>query len=244
MALNTQSDDVKKVIESGIHWSDTFETAALFIEALSNFAWPALFLSILLLQRQRLGDLVLALIQRVKAATEIEFGGIKLKGVVITKKGEVIKNENDTVKIEPATKSDLDNRYLVYKQTNHLMLVHTIRPAEPEEKIHGLRVFDVSIYLASHRNEGQLNSVKRVSYYLGKVWGQDFEKCAEFGAKYIVDSGNDCFALTASMYGACVCMATIEFHDKTPDVTVYRYLDVEMAPVYGVPLADARVGQT
>ena len=59
------------------------------------------------------------------------------------------------------------------------------------------------------------------------------------GSKFVVTSGNDQFAMTAQMYGSCLCLAEIEFHDGAR-VEIERYLDVEMAPVFGVPLSKAR----
>jgi hypothetical protein len=41
------------------------------------------------------------------------------------------------------------------------------------------------------------------------------------------------------MYGSCLCVAEIEFHDGTT-IEVDRYLDVEMAPLFGIPLSKAR----
>jgi hypothetical protein len=128
----------------------------------------------------------------------------------------------------------LIKRNRAYSDSRNIFLVHTIKPSEPKEYVHDLRVFDVSIYVTSHKNRGRMNDIKKVTYYLGDKWGK-----GEFGSLFVIENGNDSFAFSAQMYGACVCLATIEFHDGSTHET-FRYLDVEMAPVYGISLSEAR----
>ena len=45
--------------------------------------------------------------------------------------------------------------------------------------------------------------------------------------------------MSAKMYGTFLCVATITFQDGT-EVEVDRYLDVEMAPVFGISPNSAR----
>jgi len=73
-----------------------------------------------------------------------------------------------------------------------------------------------------------------VTYFFGDKWGK-----GKYGSKFVVSSGNDQFAMTAQMYGSCLCVATIRFNDGI-EIDVDRYLDVEMAPVFGVSLSTAR----
>lgn len=219
-------------------WKDWLDGVAPVIEALSNFVWPIIFIVLFLLLRKQLKEFISVAINKIKAATEIEFGGIKIRGERITGHEDVLRTEDGLgPKIVRAEKSDLNARAMFYSDPRNLMPVHTVRPAQPEKYENGLRVFDISIYITAHRNRGNINDIKQVTYYFGDKWGKH-----KYGSKYVVDSANDCFALTTQMWGACICLITIEFHDQSKPFETQRYLDVEMAPVYGIPLKDAREG--
>lgn len=227
----------QKEIFSTFDWNGFFERGSEFISALSNFAWPAVVLLLLFITRHRISELISVAIRRVEAASEIEIGGVKIKGAVLNQTGDVIRDEKSSTRIEPASKADRDRRDHIYSKTRNLFLVHTIRPTEPKRFADEFPVFDVSIYVTAHRNRGHINDIKNITYYFGDKWGKP-----KYGSKYIVESANNCFALTAQMWGACWCVAEISFHNSEKTEVLERYLDVEMAPVYGIPLAQAREG--
>lgn len=205
------------------------------LSATSSFAWPALFIVGVYLLRDRLREIVSVAIRRVDQAADIELGSIKLKGATVTPSGEVLRGDvNETIAVIRAAKSDVDKRHGLYAERRNLMIVHTIKPVEPAEFVDGFRVFGVSVFLHPHRNFGKLNDVKQVTYYFGDKWGD-----GKFGSKYLVDNGNEQFAMTAQMYGSCLCVAEIELHDGTK-IEMDRYLDVEMAPVFGISLSKSR----
>ncbi|HEX8662454.1 MAG TPA: pYEATS domain-containing protein [Beijerinckiaceae bacterium] len=204
------------------------------LAAISGFAWPVAIVVILYALRHKLDAIVNLMIRKFEQSSEIEFGSIKIKGVMITQTGQVIRDEAGDSKVVPASKQDVSKRHEKHDRSRNLMLVHTIRPTEPEEYINGFRVFDTSIYLHPHRKFGRLNDVKQVTYFFGDKWGE-----GRYGSKFVVNSSNEQFALTAQMFGSCLCVAEILFQDGTI-TELDRYLDVEMAPIYGVPLSKAR----
>ncbi|WP_422374911.1 pYEATS domain-containing protein [Roseibium sp.] len=207
---------------------------------LSSLVWPFFFLLIALIFRKSFKSLFLVALKRFETATEFELGGLKIKGAIVDQSGKIIrgkKGEKSKVFLEEADFEDSNSRREKYLESRDLMLVHTIKPLEPAKYIEDLRVFEVSIYITSHLNNGNLNDIERVKYYLGSRWGR-----GKYGSKYVVTSSNDCFALTASMYGACLCIAEVFFHDTENPIVLTRYLDVEMAPVYGIPIQRARFG--
>ena len=207
---------------------------AELLTSISGFAWPAIVFLGLYLLRDRLTEIITIAIKRLEQATDIEIGSLKLKGATITQTGEVLKSENEDFELISATASDVAGRHDRYKNQRNLMLVHTIKPSDPPEFIEGYRVFDVSVFLHPHRNFGKLNDVRRVTYFFGEKWGK-----GKHGSKFVVSSGNDQFAMSAKMYGTFLCVATITFQDGT-EVKVDRYLDVEMAPVFGISPNSAR----
>lgn len=204
------------------------------ILALSSLAWPLLAFLFVWLLRSRISELISLAVKKARHATEIEFGAFKLKGILVSQSGEVIRSGEEEYEIVEATKIDVEHRHSLHSTQRGLMLVHTIRPTEPEEFVKELRVFDVSVFLHSHRGNGKFSEVKQVEYFFGDKWGR-----GSFGSKFIVKSSRNQFSLTARMYGSCLCVAKIVFFDSQ-SVDVIRYLDVEMAPIYGIDLRDAR----
>jgi hypothetical protein len=207
---------------------------AELVSAMGTLAWPGIVVAILVLARAQLGGLIKEATQKFKSSSELKIGMIEIKGAVVTSYGEVIRGDGAGIKFIPATEADVELRRATYARQRKLMLVHTLRPAEPEKWISGYRVLDVSIFLHPHRNFGHLNDVCSVSYFLRDKWGGE-----KYGSKFKVTSANDQFALTVRAYGSFLCVAEIEFHDGET-VQVDRYIDAEMAPVYNISLKDAR----
>jgi hypothetical protein len=123
---------------------------------------------------------------------------------------------------------DWDERGRIYDDSNNLFVVHTIKPSETNEHARDHQIFDVCIYLAAHHNRGRLNDVKKVTYYLGDKLGT-----GQFGSVFSIDSSNHNFSLVVELVGSGICLARIEFQDGSIHET-YRYLDFEMAPLYGI----------
>lgn len=237
MSTKENFTPVNPDVSTSVDWSNFFERSSDLISALSNFAWPAVVLLLLYITRHRTSELISVAIRRIEAATEIEIGGVKIKGAVLNQTGDVIRDDKDSTEIISASKTDLERRDEIYANSRNLFLVHTIRPAKPKRYVDEIPVFDVSVYVTAHRNRGHINDVRSITYYFGDKWGK-----SKHGSKYMVESANNCFALTAQMWGACWCVAELKFHDSTETVILERYLDVEMAPVYGIPLEQAREG--
>ncbi|NKL06148.1 pYEATS domain-containing protein [Rhizobium leguminosarum] len=201
---------------------------AELVAAAADLFWPLLVLLVVWLLRYRLSELLSLAIKRIENATEIEWGSLKLKGTTISTQGEVIVGSNSDVEIVDATEADVKKRSDIYRRQENFMLVHTIRPATPEAYVDNERVFDVSIFLHSHKGRAHFNEIKAVTYFLGDYWGK-----GKYGSKFVIRNGNEQFALTAQMYGSFLCVAVVEFHDGHT-VEIVRYVDSEMAPVYGI----------
>ena len=197
------------------------------ISAISSLAWPIIIVCALYFSWYLIVQILRELINKLRLSSDFKFGSIEIKGVVLPAHGEVIKGRRD-FEIIPATESDFKDRDSHYRRQGNLMLVHTIRPTDPPDWVGTDRVFDVSIFLHPHKEYGRLNDVKSVTYYLGQYWGSK-----PYGSKFKIANGNDQFALTATAYGSFLCVAQIEFHNGLDKATIYRYIDTEMAPVYG-----------
>ena len=209
-----------------------------FVSALSNFAWPAMVALLLYVLRRHIKDFAELAAKRFEQASDVEIGVLKFRGVMVSANGQVLKEEFDYADIPDASKVDFENRRRIYAESKSLMLVHTLKPKEPKEYFSGLRIFDVSVFVVSHAGRGKLNDIKSVAYYFGDKFGGS-RKSKSFGSRFEVSSANNAFAMALEMYGPCLCVAVIDFHDGTSCRTS-RYLDVEMAPVYRIPLKEAR----
>lgn len=227
-------------VEGNISEFDWNTFMKIFIDlsvAVSNLIWPLLLILVIFIFRDKISSLLSVAIQRIEAASEIEIAGLKIKGIEVTHSGNVLRGDKTNISIVAAKKSDQDRRDAIYAKTRNLFLVHTIKPTEPKRFQGTLPVFEVSVYIAAHRHRGNINDIKHVTFYFGDKWGK-----SKFGSKYIVKSANNYFALSSQMWGACWCTAEISFHNSAELVTLERYLDVEMAPLYGIPLEEARDG--
>lgn len=182
---------------------------------------------ILILARKRLADILSELVNKLRSSSELKIGYIEIKGVSITEHGKVLRGQKYVgFEVLPASADEYRARHDIYARQRNLMLVHTIRPAEPEEWIEGHRVYDTSIFLHYHQGFGRINDVKGVTYYLGDHWGE-----SRYGTKFMISNGSEQFALTASACGSFLCVAEVEFQDGE-SVRIQRYIDTEMAPVY------------
>jgi hypothetical protein len=202
--------------------------------ALAPFIWPTIFVVCVYLLRHRLQEIVSVVLRRIESATDIEFGSLKFKGATVTLGGAVLKNESGGLKLKPALESLTGGRNCILRAKTSCLFIRS-SPLSPPD-LQKYRIFGVSVFLQSHRQVGRINDVRQVTYFLGRHWGKDGHT---HGSKYVIENGSEQFAMTAEMYGSCLCVAEIEFHDGTT-IEVDRYLDVEMAPLFGIPLSKAR----
>lgn len=206
---------------------------AQLVSAIGGLAWPAIALAAIYLARERLPELLGALVDKVQNSTELKFGAVELKGPLVDLGGDVLKDSNGEVQVLTASKTDVDNRRALYANLNGLVLVHTVRPVRPREYVDGREVFDVSLYI--HAHSGKLNDIRSVTYFLGDHFGK-----SKYGSKWKVASANHQFALSVQAYGTFLCVAEIEFQNSETETT-YRYIDTEMLPVYGSSVGRSEV---
>lgn len=200
------------------------ELASALASILSTLAWPVVAGVCLVMMRSKVTDLVDVAIEKVRASTELQFGNVKLTGIDIQDKQNILKDGSD-LSIILATSEDHAERDKIYESLHGMMLVHTIKPTIPPEYHESKLIFHVSVYLKPHR-DASINSVKQVTYYFGRHWGK-----GDFGSKFQISNGNNFFAIRASMYGTMLCVAEIEFHDGSSG-RAYRYIDIETAALY------------
>ena len=210
------------------------------LTALASFSWPAIIVWFGIAKRKQLSALIAIGIARLTEATEFQLGSLKFKAPSVglrenpKSQGEVLKHTAGYATLIKASQAVFNRRKAYYKNNKDLMLVHTIKPTYPKDTYKGLRVFDVSVYLVPHNKGGKLNDVRQVTYYFGGGWGD-----GKLGSKYVITNGNNSFALSVETWGGNICIAEVLFIDGTKSEQA-RYLDVEMAPVYGIPISEAR----
>jgi hypothetical protein len=99
-----------------------------------------------------------------------------------------------------------------YAEHYGLFLVHDSRPSQQPHQ-----VADIAISLHQHRT-GPLSegNVESVEYYLGEKF---------FECPVIKRNEEDRFRLDISAYGPVLCLARVSFKDKTPPLTLERYIN-------------------
>lgn len=191
-----------------------------FLVAFSNYIWPIVLISVALIYKGHISSLFGFIKQQISMGATFKYGEISLIGTKIENFPLATGSEFDRVR---ADKKALESRDGVYKRNKNIFLVHRVRKNGEIHQGTGLPIYDLSIYLITHKNYGALNDVKQVTYYLGKYFGASL---SQYGAKFIVRNSNDGFAIRSTAYGPTLCEAVIEFHDGT-DARIDRYLDFE-----------------
>lgn len=196
---------------------DKFST---LLVALSGFAWPALVLAIGFYFRRELKALLILTRQQLASGAGLKWKDFEFKGVDLASFDH---RGGSAYKQVPADEELHTARHANYAKNRNLFLVHRVRPTGRAHPVTDLPTFDVSVYLISHKNFGQMNDVRRVEYYFGHHFGL---KLGLRGTKYVVENGTDGFAVLVNAYGPMLCEARITFQDGA-ETTVNRYLDFE-----------------
>ena len=196
-------------------------------------AWPILIGTVFFFYRPNLTRLIDAFTAKFENADDIKVGSIELKGArmdptsdgQISIVGDVAIDGNDYA-TQAASLADRERRNELYDKTRSLMLAHRIRPSRKKGQ-----TFDISIFLVRKSSKelttARFQDVSYVEYYFGKMFGEKPN-----GGKFIVRTPDNGFAMTTSAYGSPLCVAKIHFQDGEVAET-YRYLDFEMAEVFG-----------
>jgi len=190
------------------------------LKGLSGFLWPGLIGLVIWWFRRDFVALLALLRQQIASGAAIKFKYFELKGTDIA---SFDARGGGAYRLEPADQTIFEHRHESYSRSKNLLLVHRIRPTGENHKVNKQPTFDISVYLVAHKNFGHLNDIRWVEYYFGDYFGREMSK---FGAKYVVENGNDGFAVRTNAYGPMLCEARIIFHDGS-EATVSRYLDFE-----------------
>ena len=196
------------------------ESFAQLLNALSGFAWPALIGAIIFHFRKQIASIYQLLRQQIASGGALKWKDFEFKGIDLssfdTRGGSPYRQEK-------ADKQLFEQRHEKYKTNRNLFLVHRVRPTGELHSIVSFPTYDISVYLISHKNFGKLNEIRKVEYYFGQHFGLSQ---GEYGTKFIVENGNDGFAVKVNAYGPMLCEARIVFHDKS-EITTSRYLDFD-----------------
>jgi hypothetical protein len=108
-------------------------------------------------------------------------------------------------------------RQHVYDSTRGLFVIHSWRSSKTPGQL-----CDISINIQEHdRNrESIFSKIDYVEYYLGPSWSE---------APFKVDDARSSFKLDVSAWGSTLCLANISFKDGHSPVSVYRYLNFDLA---------------
>jgi hypothetical protein len=186
----------------------------------SSLAWPVTILVVGWYIKDQVLGILNALKNQLSMGAKLKYGEIEFHGVVLDLSSQ--KNGNGYSRIG-ASKLDAEARHQTYASQKNLMLVHKVKPTGETHVEVGLPVYDVAIYLFSHKGRGALNEVRLVEYYFGDYFGKDL---GEYGSKYLVQNGSEGFAVRLTAYGPMLCIAKLIFHDGST-VFSQRYLDFE-----------------
>jgi hypothetical protein len=200
--------------------SDCLKVATELLGALSGYAWPVAVVGLVVWFRKAILGIFDAVKRHISLGASLKYGDLELRGIRLENFPLISGAEYERI---AADKNLLEARDTLYKRQKNVFLVHRSKQTEEIHPGTGLPVYDLSIYLITHKNYGALNDIKRVEYYLGKYFGKSV---SEFGTKYIVRNSNNGFGIRTTAYGPTLCEARVVFHDDTETI-MNRYLDFE-----------------
>jgi hypothetical protein len=191
-----------------------------FLTAVSGFAWPVVAVGLIIWFRGELTDVIKAIKRRIDRGDPFKLGSFELSGIKLENFPLAGGSEYERV---AADKNLLQAREDLYKRQKNVFLVHRQKKTDDLHTATGQPIYELSIYLITHKNYGALNDIKQVEYYLGKYFGKSV---SQYGTKYVVKNSNDGFGIRTTAYGPTLCEARIAFHDGSETI-VTRYLDFE-----------------
>jgi hypothetical protein len=204
---------------------------AELLSAVSSFAWPVVFGTILFYFRKEITDVIQSLRRQLNAGATFKLKDFEVKGIVLDAINEDARGNWVYLK-ENASEEEYRTRDAVYQKNRNLFLVHTASRTDEYHPKQGFRLVDVSIFLIPHQGYakdstiqqfGRLNEVNEVEYYFGRHWGS-----GDYGRSYRVRNGSDGFAVRFRPFGPTLCVATVRFHDGE-EVKLERYIDFQSA---------------
>lgn len=196
------------------------------VKALAEFAWPAMVGGIVYWFRRPLLAVLDALKHQIDRGASLKYGGLELIGVTLESFSNLKGSRFEKVDADPEL---VAYRQEMYREQRDIFLVHRVQKANSfSEK--GYQLYDMSIYLTSHKDRGNLEEINFVEYQFGESRDQQFPN----GTRYILRDSANGFAIRRMGSGPTPCAARINFRDgKT--VVVNRYLDFENTGFAGDP---------
>jgi hypothetical protein len=188
------------------------------IKALAELAWPALFVLVVFLFRARVLEILGVFREQMAAGATLKFGDLELKGIEV---GSFQSNPNSIFERAEQDVSLTSARNALMGGSGGLFLVHRARK-NGKKNSNGYDLFDVSIYLVSHKLRGKFGDVDRVEYQLG----ESRDVAGAVGQRYIVRDPSNGFAIIREGYGPTLCVAKVIFRNGN-EVVLNRYLDFE-----------------
>ncbi|MCF3638662.1 hypothetical protein LXM94_01585 [Rhizobium sp. TRM95111] len=190
------------------------------LKVLAEFAWPATLLGFVWWFNKPILNVFYAVKRQIDRGASVKYGDLELHGITL---GNFPLADSSVYERVAADDLMLTTRTNLYQSQKNIFLVHrAIETGDVHPKTK-FSLYDISVYLVTHKTYGALNEIREVEYYFGKYFGDDISLN---GSKYIVKNSKNGFAVRTTAYGPTLCEARINFHDGS-SVIVNRYLDFE-----------------
>ncbi|MGO6689972.1 hypothetical protein [Rhizobium leguminosarum] len=135
------------------------------LKALAGFAWPAAFFGFVWWFNKPILNILAALRDQIDRGASLKYGELELQGIKLANFPLVASAVYERI---AADDEILRARDTLYGSQKNIFLVHRVLKTQDLHAENGMPVYDISVYLVTHKTFGALNDVKSVEYYFGK----------------------------------------------------------------------------
>jgi hypothetical protein len=183
------------------------------IPIIPSLLWFSLVVLILIIFREALIELALAVTWRVKSGAGIKIASFELAAAAYVPPDPSVPAHAQLIDVQKDTDPQRhQERGRYYKPNRDLFIVHKIIPSSKPGQL-----YDILIYLVPHK-DATLANVKKVDYYFGSYWGDRI---------FISARRETGFSVSTSAFGPFVCTAELHFTDGQTAM-IWRYIAFEM----------------
>lgn len=198
-------------------------TLSKFLEALEGYAWPIVFIVIVLFYRLQINELIQSFVAKFKNARVFKLQGMEIISPDSNSSNRISGDEGEITEV---SKDWSESRHEKYKQNGNYFLLHVAQKSVESIHKNGKDLFNIRVFVGVHKTYARINDIDYVEYYFGDYWRTD--KNSPLGNTYKIRDGSNFFAVKTDAYGPTLCQAKVVLHSGKV-ILLERYLDFASA---------------
>jgi len=176
--------------------------------------WIVAIVVVTALLRRQLGEIVAAILVRLRAGAPLEIASFKICALPYVVRGASdARPGRGLVEIREDNGTFHASREVFRTELRNLFLVHKIAPSSDPKQL-----YDIILYVVPSLKYGSLSGVMAVEYYFGMYWKQKVFRSIDRASGFMI---------ATSAYAPFTATARVSFSDGS-SVFLHRYVDFEM----------------